>query len=497
MSTASHPVAPKGVLKKQGSNQQVTTTGRARSQSLHVVSKTFYSRTRRRLLSFAESKTEMIATIGVPTHRQLDAHPLVIFVGPEKIGGYSTRGKNGVDQHFVDDHSQLQAIRADRWPKASGSVMLGDDEQIHLDTGYPQKYIRGEPQKTVGEQPKFNFYLQWILAHREEFLDRLSQIDFVLSDSPFKVLGSGARPQRAKGYNFYFVVAKIGSVVFVTSQWNEEDLRRNRALKIRPQRDNNGGEPKSVADRNDYRRHSFVNAMRQPLTGDYGDHRDDGYVNNICHYEAVFHSRLGSLGLLYHHKVDCVDRERMGVRTAAEARPDDFITIRLSQWGGNYHREKVGLQCAPKARVGKPDRKMWNGMVHYHYSQWWTLGRLMGVPRLIVGFRNADGVVEKMELADTAMLPEAVAWLNPEEHWKPNNIMAFIYHVLRSVKPLIVDEFDKAQYTIEWIPGSKTNDDGEGMAPTIRVEKITPSGSYQILPKWFTDKMAPEIYARC
>lgn len=55
----------------------------------------------------------------------------------------------------------------------------------------------------------------------------------------------------------------------------------------------------------------------------------------------------------------------------------------------------------------------------------------------------------------------------------------------------------RAQYTIEWIPGSKTNDDGEGMAPTIRVEKITPSGSYQILPKWFTDKMAPEIYARC
>ncbi|XP_069993546.1 decapping and exoribonuclease protein-like [Penaeus vannamei] len=100
-------------------------------------------------------------------------------------------------------------------------------------------------------------------------------------------------------------------------------------------------------------------------------------------YRSVLKLALGDFSLVYSPEVDCADPEEF---------EEDYQDLRA-------------FVTVKSCKEITDERKMRN-FRKFKLCDWWVENQLSGVPRIIVGYRNDDGIVHTLELLKTEELPE-------------------------------------------------------------------------------------------
>lgn len=106
--------------------------------------------------------------------------------------------------------------------------------------------------------------------------------------------------------------------------------------------------------------------------------------------------------------------------------------------------------------------------------KWWAQSFLVGIERVVCGFRDDSGVVKFLETFKTKEIPKYCSDIN--DHWKGTVCFNFCDEFLKFIKDSVQLDHDKAIYVFEWMPRQPVS---------YTVEK--PDSEYAFLPRWYTD----------
>uniref|UniRef100_A0A3Q2YND5 Decapping nuclease n=1 Tax=Hippocampus comes TaxID=109280 RepID=A0A3Q2YND5_HIPCM len=107
--------------------------------------------------------------------------------------------------------------------------------------------------------------------------------------------------------------------------------------------------------------------------------------------------------------------------------------------------------------------------------KWWAQSFLLGVPRIVAGFKNDDGLVVSVRTYRTAEIPQLVQYLG----WKPEVCMNFCSDFLSFVKRVVIEDDPHVVYLFSRKALSDV---------TFTVHR---NSSYSFLPDWYVTKMKP------
>ncbi|XP_045583872.2 decapping and exoribonuclease protein isoform X1 [Procambarus clarkii] len=179
-----------------------------------------------------------------------------------------------------------------------------------------------------------------------------------------------------------------------------------------------------------------------------GGDPDDGVQANE-EYRVAMKLMVDQTSLLFAPEVDCADPYLY---------EEDFKD--LSSF--------VLVKCC---RELKEPHKLKNHK-RFKLLQWWIENKLSGIPRIVVGYRNDDGVVHTLQHLKTDDLPEI-----SEGEWEPDVCVNFLVKFLAFVKSKVAEE-PQAMYKFE--REEKGN---------IYCTKLKDSSMVRILPSWYTEEI--------
>ena len=100
---------------------------------------------------------------------------------------------------------------------------------------------------------------------------------------------------------------------------------------------------------------------------------------------------------------------------------------------------------------------------------------MVGIPNIVCGYRDDNGIVHRLETFNTLGIPNMVQELR--DPWKPNVTLNFLDQLLTFVKANVKEDNPREVYMMNWQP----NQD-------IVLQKLPPGSEYQFLPDWYIDE---------
>ncbi|BFZ18017.1 hypothetical protein BsWGS_21056 [Bradybaena similaris] len=169
-------------------------------------------------------------------------------------------------------------------------------------------------------------------------------------------------------------------------------------------------------------------------------------VNSNVAFCSVARTRLGSHSIVFGAEVDCEDAD--------------------CKEGNVYVELKT-------SRVIESQRQNEN-FCKFKLIKWWAQSFLIGIPRIVCGFRDDNGVVQTLENYLTHKIPGIVKSCirNP---WEPTVCFNFLEAFLQFVKDNITTDDERCVYLLRWQPGSDVICHRQGDDP-----------EFHFLPDWFT-----------
>ncbi|KAJ9143854.1 Dhp1-interacting protein Din1 [Pleurostoma richardsiae] len=175
---------------------------------------------------------------------------------------------------------------------------------------------------------------------------------------------------------------------------------------------------------------------------EYIENRDKEIVNNNAQYCSVVRTGIGKTIL-------CLGGEVDAVWDSKPVRPGDPV---------NWVELKTSVEIRSDRDAAAFDRKL---------LKWWVQSFLLGVPKIVVGFRSRDGLLRKLEELETEKIPDTVQRRRPPP-WDGNLCINF------------------ASAFLDWLR-SRIDDDGvwrirrRSGSPQIEVFKVEETGHGNIL----------------
>lgn len=249
--------------------------------------------------------------------------------------------------------------------------------------------------------------LQWILRNQEKLKaedspDRLAA-DFVCSNSMLKKFMLAPYAQHPKNFNAQW---KIYAKYFKgTIYMTKENLDQKKHSKGVCQEEGANQEEGAIQEGARYG-HRF----EQYMTG--GD--PNGVLEGDCQFQCVLQLDLNGKSLLLSAHIDAADPTR---------HQEDFRDM----------NSFVRL----KARKDSTKQHADNIYRRYVLNEWWIENKITGVPRLLVGKRNADEVVYTLQMLQTDDMPDLAQGM-----WEPSVCINFLDEFLNFVKEKVVAEPD-------------------------------------------------------
>ncbi|XP_040569540.1 decapping and exoribonuclease protein-like [Lepeophtheirus salmonis] len=261
----------------------------------------------------------------------------------------------------------------------------------------------------------------WIHSHPQ-----VLPADFVLSRG---ILAKMMRTPYEKYEPWYFSVVKHRNTFYFKQ--NETDYERRKETTIR-----------NFYSKYFHWGNQFDYHLTKRITPDINN------VLNVCQeYCGVYRRKVNDLCLLYNAEIDGV---MMNHENNDPHRPEDFVEFKLTLAIQNErHFEKVA------------QRK---------FIRWWAQSFLVGIPRIVCGFRDYDGLVHEIKEYLTEEIPSSRGVT-----WKSSVCCNFLKDILSSLKNRS-DLSSDVVYCISWTP--------PGM--TINI-KETEDSLESILPLWYTN----------
>lgn len=192
---------------------------------------------------------------------------------------------------------------------------------------------------------------------------------------------------------------------------------------------------------------SLIPDFWHPTSRDYIESREDQIVDNHAQYCSIVRTGFGKIKMILGGEVDAVwDR-----KPSDQSLPINWVEL------------KTAAQIETDRDQIRFERKL---------LKFWAQSFLLGVPKIIVGFRTKEGILTRLEELETQQIPEKVRRGN-QQLWDGNVCINFAAGFLEWLKKIIVEE---GVWRIQ----------KEERSSILKVFKVEDSGHGDILSENFT-----------
>lgn len=359
--------------------------------------------------------------VTLSTHRQQYERNFPVYKQPVEVGGFS------LDSHrnFFNDHRQMRYYVQ---PRKSPNFNLRD--------GYNDRFVKRDD----GVKEKLDHMLKWILANKDQIQSRnqasssscVLGVDFVTWRGHLtKLLTTPYETQEG----WLLAASRFKGTIYI-SEVETETARINRE-----QRSERHEEMMYWG----YKFEQYICADDVDGTPDPG-----GVVNTNEAFCTVVQTRLAEHKLLFSGEVDCRVKD-----PDAPPAPSCYVELKTS-----------AEICTPKQR---------SNFHRYKLLKWWAQSFLPGVPQIVAGFRDHDGVVVSVETFQTSKISQLIK--NEFNCWKPTVCMNFCSDFLSFVKSVVKEDDPRLVYLFAWDPHRDV---------TYTVHR---DSQFNILPEWYVEEM--------
>ncbi|XP_006791528.1 decapping and exoribonuclease protein [Neolamprologus brichardi] len=175
-----------------------------------------------------------------------------------------------------------------------------------------------------------------------------------------------------------------------------------------------------------------------------------GVVNTNEAFCTVVQTRLADHRLLFSGEVDCRDKD-----PKAPAAPACYVELKTS-----------AEICTPKQR---------SNFHRFKLLKWWAQSFLPGVPRVVAGFRDQEGVVVSVETFHISKISHLIK--NEYNCWKPTVCMNFCCDFLSFLKRVVTEDSPRVVHLFSWDPYKDV---------TYSAHR---DSQYCFLPHWYVEEM--------
>ncbi|XP_028268450.1 decapping and exoribonuclease protein [Parambassis ranga] len=355
------------------------------------------------------------------TRRELYERDFPLYKQPVEIGCFSLDS----ERRFFNDSRQLRYyVEPDRNPN------------FDLRDGYKERFKKRDD----GVKEKLDHILRWIVANKSKLNSRTASAcaldaDFVTWRGHLTKLLT--TPYETKE-GWLLAVTRFRGTLYM-SEVETETSRRER---------------ENRTDRHEemmywgYKFEQYTCADTVHSVPDPG-----GVVNTNEAFCTVVQTRLADHKLLFSGEVDCRDKD-----PNAPAPPGCYVELKTS-----------AEICTPKQR---------SNFHRFKLLKWWAQSFLPGVPRVVAGFRDHEGVVVSMETFQISKISHLIK--NEYNCWKPTVCMNFCCDFLSFVKRVVTEDSKSVVYLFSWEPRRDV---------TYSVYR---DSQYSFLPDWFVEEMSSQ-----
>ncbi|XP_051570404.1 decapping and exoribonuclease protein [Myxocyprinus asiaticus] len=351
------------------------------------------------------------------THRQRYERNFPLYKQPVEVGFFSLDSK----RNFFNDQRQLRYYVQ---PKKSPEFNLRD--------GYTNRFIKRDD----GVKEKLDHILKWILENRDQIQIRDSQsssscplgVDFVTWRGHLtKVLTTPYETQEG----WMLAASRFGGTIYI-SEVETEAARVNR---------------ENRSERHEEMMYWGYKFEQYTCADDVDGAPDPGGVVNTNEaFCTVVQTRLADHKLLFSGEVDCRIKD-----SDAPPAPACYVELKTS-----------AEICTPKQR---------SNFHRYKLLKWWAQSFLPGVPQIVAGFRDHDGIVVSVEAFQTSKISQLIK--NEYNCWKPTVCMNFCNDFLSFVKSVVQEDDPRLVYLFRWDPHRDV---------TYTVHR---DSQYTFIPEWY------------
>ncbi|KAM9783606.1 decapping and exoribonuclease protein-like [Syngnathus typhle] len=351
----------------------------------------------------------------------------------EEYGGHEPPFEERVEEGSFS----LDTQRSFHHDKSQMRYFVKPEQSPNFDLrdGYNDRYIR----RDENVKKNLEHILHWILANKSNLMQKaatsfaLDDFDFVTSRG--RLTNVLCTPYEALT-EWSLAVTKFKGVIYI-NQVETDSARQDRQNRTESH------------DENIYWGYKF----EQYICADNIDGLPDssGVVNSNEAFYSVVRTRLSDHRLLFSGEVDCRDKD-----PNALAPPACYLELKTS---GQMHTDK--------------QRSKFH---RFKLLKWWAQSILLGVPRIVAGFKNDDGVIVSVRTYHTAEIPNLVKG----EHlaWRPSVCLNFCSEFLSFVKRVVTRDDPRVVYLFS----RKARSD---VTFTIHSDSI-----YSFLPEWYVTEMS-------
>ncbi|XP_033827615.1 decapping and exoribonuclease protein [Periophthalmus magnuspinnatus] len=352
------------------------------------------------------------------TKKELYEKVFPLYKQPIEVGCFSLDS----ERRFFNDKRQLRFYTD---PGLNPSFDLRD--------GFKDRYVKRD--ENVKE--KLDHILRWIISNKakvtsKDISNHALDADVVTWRGHLTKLLTTPYESRE---GWMFAVSKFRGTVYI-SEVETEAARRDRE--------------------NRTERHSEMMywgyKFEQYMCADDIDCSPDpsGVVNTNEAFCTVVQTRLADHRLLFSGEVDCRVRD-----LEAPGPPACYVELKTS----------VEI-CTPKQR---------SNFHRFKLLKWWAQSFLPGVPQVVAGFRDHDGVVIKVETFQISKISQLIK--GEYNCWKPTVCMNFCNDFLTFVKQVVSEDNPSVVYLFSWEPH-------RDVAYTIHRDS-----QYCFLPEWYVEEI--------
>ncbi|XP_061414474.1 decapping and exoribonuclease protein isoform X3 [Lethenteron reissneri] len=310
--------------------------------------------------------------------------------------------------------------------------------EFDLRDGYPERYV----QRDDDIKEKLDHVLRWILPNRYKFAlagETLRDSAAISSLHTDVVTWRGHLTKVActpyERHEGWLMAVTLLAGTRYMSEMETEEARRQRGTRDARQREMT------------YWGYKFEQYLCAETPGGIPD--PGGIVNTNEAFCTVVRTRLKSHSLVFAGEVDCLSCHNAEVDKHRDAEPATPARRASGQRPQQQQHSSNYVELKTSRELYTPNQR--RNLHRFKLIKWWAQSFLVGVPKIVAGFRDDEGVVRRLQTFETLHIPKMVA--DDQEAWNGSVCLNFVEAFLTFMKKVVTKDDPKTVYLFSWEPG--------------------------------------------
>lgn len=185
--------------------------------------------------------------------------------------------------------------------------------------------------------------------------------------------------------------------------------------------------------------------FEQYVTADTKEGVPDTYspVNNMVDFASVVRARLTTHSLVFGGETDCCEEN---------GNKGSYVELKTSREMAHPNQER--------------------NFKRFKLLKWWAQSFLVGVPKIVCGFRDDNGIVKRLQTYPTLEIPKMIKDI--PHCWDPAVCFNFCDKFLQTIKDTITKDDPRKAYVFTYTPNEP-----------VRWLEYPQDSEYSFLPPWY------------